>query len=31
MSLDDRKKLVRQHIDLTWNRGRLALAEHLHR
>ncbi len=30
MSLDDRKKLVRQHIDLTWNRGRLALAEHLH-
>ncbi|MCX4197679.1 ester cyclase [Stutzerimonas sp. R40042] len=30
MSLDDRKKLVRQHIDLTWNRGHLALAEHLH-
>src|SRR3546814_19522520 len=30
MSLDDRKKLVRQHIDLTWNRGRLSLAEHLH-
>jgi len=24
MSLDDRKKLVRQHIDLTWNRGHLA-------
>lgn len=30
MSLDDRKKLARQHIDLTWNRGHLALAEHLH-
>ncbi len=30
MSLDDRKKLVRQHIDLTWNRGHLSLAEHLH-
>ncbi|MHA6478759.1 ketosteroid isomerase-related protein [Stutzerimonas sp. KH-1] len=30
MSLDDRKKLVRQHLDLTWNRGHLALAEHLH-
>ena len=30
MSLDDRKKLVRQHIDLTWDRGHLALAEHLH-
>lgn len=30
MSLDDRKKLVRHHIDLTWNRGHLALAEHLH-
>lgn len=30
MSLDDRKRLVRQHIDLTWNKGRLALAEQLH-
>ncbi|MNF35110.1 SnoaL-like polyketide cyclase [compost metagenome] len=30
MSLDDRKKLVRQHIDLSWNKGRLALAEQLH-
>lgn len=30
MSLDDRKKLVCQHIDLTWNKGRLALAEQLH-
>lgn len=30
MSLDDRKKLVRQHIDLSWNKGRAALAEQLH-
>ncbi|OWK48672.1 SnoaL-like polyketide cyclase [Pseudomonas oleovorans subsp. oleovorans] len=30
MSLDDRKKLVCQHIDLAWNKGRLALAEQLH-
>ena len=30
MSLDDRKKLVCQHIDLVWNTGRLALAEQLH-
>ncbi|VXC79192.1 conserved hypothetical protein [Pseudomonas sp. 8Z] len=30
MSQEDRKKLVRQHIDLSWNRGRLALAEQLH-
>ncbi|TWC31364.1 steroid delta-isomerase-like uncharacterized protein [Pseudomonas sp. SJZ079] len=30
MSLDDRKKLVRQHIDLSWNKGRLALVEQLH-
>src|SRR3990167_6089747 len=30
MSLDDRKKVVRHHIDLSWNKGRLALAEQLH-
>ncbi|MCW1935845.1 hypothetical protein EGJ86_11270 [Pseudomonas sp. o96-267] len=30
MSLDDRKKVVCKHIDLTWNKGRLALAEQLH-
>lgn len=30
MSLDDNKRLVRQHIDLSWNRGHLALAEKLH-
>ena len=30
MSLDDRKKVVHQHIDLAWNKGRLALAEQLH-
>lgn len=30
MSLDDRKKMVRQHVDLTWNKGRMALAEQLH-
>ncbi|MCY1353384.1 hypothetical protein D9M68_492280 [compost metagenome] len=30
MTLDDMKKLVRNHIDLSWNKGRLALAEQLH-
>lgn len=30
MSLDDRKKLVRHHIDLAWNKGRMALVEQLH-
>ncbi|WP_339526155.1 ketosteroid isomerase-related protein [Pseudomonas sp. EA_35y_Pfl2_R111] len=30
MSLDDRKKLVRHHIELSWNKGRTALAEQLH-
>lgn len=30
MSLDDNKRLVRNHIELSWNRGRLALAEQLH-
>ncbi|TXI97587.1 MAG: hypothetical protein E6Q31_10430 [Aquabacterium sp.] len=30
MSLDDIKRTVRQHIDLSWNKGRLALAERLH-
>lgn len=30
MSLDDRKRVVCQHIDLAWNKGRLALAEQLH-
>lgn len=30
MSLDDMKRLVRHHIDLSWNKGRLALAEQLH-
>lgn len=30
MSLEEMKKRVRQHIDLTWNKGRLALAEQLH-
>ena len=30
MSLDDLKRLVRQHIDLSWNKGRLALSERLH-
>ena len=29
MSLDDMKRRVRQHIELSWNRGRLALAEQL--
>lgn len=27
MSPDDNKKLVRKHIELTWNRGHFALAE----
>jgi steroid delta-isomerase-like uncharacterized protein len=30
MALDDLKRRVRQHIDLTWNKGRLALAEQMH-
>ena len=30
MSLDEMKKRVRQHIDLSWNKGHLALAEQLH-
>lgn len=30
MSPDGSKKLVRKHIDLTWNRGHMALAEQLH-
>ncbi|GAB6390227.1 ketosteroid isomerase-related protein [Stutzerimonas marianensis] len=30
MSLDDQKRLVRNHVDLTWNRGRMALAEQMH-
>ena len=30
MSLDDLKRLVCQHIDLSWNKGRLALTERLH-
>ncbi|MGH8352963.1 MAG: ketosteroid isomerase-related protein [Pseudomonas sp.] len=30
MTLDEMKKLVRQHIDLSWNKGRLALTEQLH-
>ncbi|WP_415845770.1 ketosteroid isomerase-related protein [Stutzerimonas zhaodongensis] len=30
MSLDDNKRVVRNHIDLSWNRGHLALAEQLH-
>lgn len=29
MSSEDLKRVVRQHIDLTWNKGRLALAEQL--
>ena len=29
MALDDMKRLVRQHIELSWNKGRLALAEQL--
>ena len=30
MSLEARKKLVRKHIDLSWNKGHLALAEQFH-
>lgn len=30
MSVDDKKKVVRQHIELSWNRGHLALIEQLH-
>ncbi len=30
MTLEDMKKKVRQHIELTWNRGHMALAEQLH-
>ncbi|MGK9066107.1 ketosteroid isomerase-related protein [Stutzerimonas chloritidismutans] len=30
MSLEERKRLVRHHVDLTWNRGHMALAEQLH-
>ncbi|AYC31750.1 hypothetical protein D3880_04835 [Pseudomonas cavernae] len=30
MTLDDMKRLVRHHIDLSWNKGRLALTEQLH-
>ena len=30
MSLNERKKLVRKHIDLSWNKGHLALTEQLH-
>ena len=30
MSRTDNKRLVRQHIELTWNRGHMALAEQLH-
>jgi len=30
MSLDERKKVVRQHIDLSWNKGCLALTEQSH-
>lgn len=30
MSLDEHKKRVRAHIDLSWNRGHLALSERLH-
>ncbi|MDM8350479.1 ketosteroid isomerase-related protein [Pseudomonas sp. sp1636] len=30
MSVDDRKKLVCKHIELSWNKGHLALAEQLH-
>ncbi len=29
MSPDERKRRVRQHIDLSWSKGRLALAEQL--
>ncbi|WP_312481642.1 ketosteroid isomerase-related protein [Stutzerimonas nitrititolerans] len=30
MSLERNKRLTRKHIDLTWNRGHMALAEQLH-
>lgn len=30
MSLDEQKKLVRKHIELSWNKGHLALSERLH-
>ncbi len=30
MSPDDYKRRVRKHVDLSWNRGHLALAEQLH-
>lgn len=30
MSLDEHKKRVRNHIELSWNKGRLALSERLH-
>jgi steroid delta-isomerase-like uncharacterized protein len=30
MSLSDNKKLVRKHIELSWNRGHMALAEQFH-
>jgi steroid delta-isomerase-like uncharacterized protein len=30
MSLDEQKKRVRKHIELSWNRGHLALSERLH-
>lgn len=30
MSLERNKKLASKHIDLTWNRGHMALAEQLH-
>jgi steroid delta-isomerase-like uncharacterized protein len=30
MPVEERKKIVAQHIALSWNKGRLALAEQLH-
>lgn len=30
MSIEQCKRVIRRHIDLTWNKGRLALAERLH-
>ena len=30
MSVDENKRLVRKHVELSWNRGHLALAEQLH-
>jgi steroid delta-isomerase-like uncharacterized protein len=30
MSLDEQKKRVRNHIELSWNKGHLALSERLH-